>query len=246
LVFSSAGVTSGYHVFAGGLDWSRPVGLVVYADGSGEYGLEHPGSRYLLGGADGLVAVAKRQNMVLVTPRAPGGGCPDGDGVCWYQASSGITAVQKARWAEELVLQVLGDYPIDRARVAVGGYSSGAQLATRWWVPSGAAQRTMDAGVVVAISYGGVPDLPCRASAEFRAAVHLHWDVGAADPAYDGVGRYGVTAGHAWYTSRGFRTSLSVAPGVGHDRDGEFGAIMEAQIQRHLGPGASSRAPRHR
>lgn len=54
LTFTSAGVTSTYHLYAGGLDWTEPVGMMIYADGSGEYGLAHPGSDYLLGGDDGL------------------------------------------------------------------------------------------------------------------------------------------------------------------------------------------------
>ena len=71
------------HLYAAGLDWSRPVGLLVYADGSGEYGLENPRSSYLLGGDKGLAAVAKRANMVLLTPFSPNRSCSDGGGACW-------------------------------------------------------------------------------------------------------------------------------------------------------------------
>ena len=46
------GVTSRYHLYAAGLDWSRPVGLIIYADGSGEYGLKNARSSYLLAGTE--------------------------------------------------------------------------------------------------------------------------------------------------------------------------------------------------
>jgi hypothetical protein len=43
-----------------------------------------------------------------------------------------------------------------------------------------------------------------------------------------------VKAGYDHYTSAGFRTSLDVLPGVDHNRDGEFGAVMDAQIAKHV------------
>lgn len=234
LTFSSSGVKSTYHLYAAGLDWTKPVGMLIYADGSGEYGLANPGSDYLLAGSDGLVAVAKRLNMVLLTPRAPGDGCRDGEGVCWHAPSSGITPVQKASWAEELVAEVQADYPVDTSRVAVGGYSSGAQLVTQHWLPSGAAERTMDGGVLVSISYGGAPRRSAPTSTAFKNAVHMNWNTGSEDAAYTTSHRDGVKVGLNWYADRGFDTSLVLEPGVGHGRSGQFGTIIEAQILEHL------------
>ncbi|MGB3593309.1 MAG: hypothetical protein WBG89_12775 [Ornithinimicrobium sp.] len=234
LSFTSSGVTSTYHLYAEGLNWTEPVGMMIYTDGSGEYGLAHPRSNYLLGGKDGLVAVAKRHNMVLVTPRAPGGGCSDGEGVCWYGASSGISPAQKAEWAEDLVSDVQSDYPIDTSRIAVGGYSSGAQMMTQHWIPSGAAERTMQAGVVVSISYGGAPRRSVQTSEVFKRTVHLNWNTGSEDAAYTSGHRDGVKRGLSWYADQGFDTSLDVELGVGHGRSRAFGRIMEAQIVEHL------------
>jgi hypothetical protein len=78
---NTAGTTSVGHIYAAGLDWSKPVGLLLYTDGSGEFGLANTSSSYLLAGGNGLIAKAKKHNMILVTPRAPGGPCDDGDGV---------------------------------------------------------------------------------------------------------------------------------------------------------------------
>jgi hypothetical protein len=231
LSFTSNRYTSTYHLCAGGLDWSKAVGLLIYTDGSGEYGLKHLSDTYLMAGNHGMIAIAKKNNMVLLTPLSPNKSCADGDGSCWYMGDPlGYT-----RWAESLVNEVESQYPIDKRRVAFGGYSSGAQLATEWWVPSGAAQRTMDDGVIVAISYGGSPKMNETAyTPAFRSNVHMSWNVGSKDKSYKGDGKYSVKAGYDHYTAVGFQTSLEVIPGVNHDRDGQFGGVMDDQIARYF------------
>ena len=230
LSFTSLPYTSKYHLYAGGLDWTKPVGLLIYADGSGEYGLKNLKSTYLMAGSNGLIAVAKKHNMVLLTPFSPNTKCADGDGSCWYMGDP----PGYARWAEALVKQIESQYPIAKNRVAFGGYSSGAQLATEWWVPSGAAQRTMTGGVVVAISYGGTPKMKEVAyTPAFKSAVHMNWNVGSKDPSYTGDGKYSVKPGYDYYTKAGFKTSLDLVPGLKHDRDGTFGGVMDAQISKY-------------
>ncbi|MBM3210478.1 hypothetical protein FJZ39_04030 [Candidatus Saccharibacteria bacterium] len=229
--YSNGTYTSRYHLYAAGLDWSKPVGALIYADGSGEYGLKNPSSNYLLSGADGLIAVAKRNNMILLTPFAPNTACSDGDGSCWYLGDP----VGYTKWAESLVTNIYGKYPIDTNRVAFGGYSSGAQLATEYWTPSGAAQRTMTDGVVVAISYGGAPLMTQTSTgADFKSKVHFNWNTGDKDEAYTRTDKYGVQAGYNAYTNSGYATSLDLIPGLGHDRWGHFGPVMEAQIKKHI------------
>lgn len=238
LSFTSGGITSRYHLYAAGLDWSRPVGLLVYTDGSGEYGLKNPSSTYLLGGTNGLVAVAKRQNMVLLTPLAPGTGCPDGDGTCWYQTSSGYTSTQKAAWSKALVSYIYTQYAVDSSRVALGGYSSGAQWLTEFFAPAHGVDVMTD-GVGVAISYGGRPISSPTFTAAFKAAVPFVWDVGDRDSSYTTTSQYGVKAGEAWYRNNGFTTELNVVAGLGHARDGQFGAVMEREIIQHITGGGT-------
>lgn len=242
LTFTNAtGVTSRYHLYAAGLDWSRPVGLLVYADGSAEYGLEHPSSTYLLAGRHGMVAVARRANMVLLTPLAPGAGCPDGDGRCWYQTSSDITPGAKARWSFDLVRSIQRRYPIETDRVAFGGYSSGAQWTTEFFGPAWAS-RVMTDGVAVAISYGGAPIAAQRFSHAHRKKVPYVWDTGDRDPAWTTRARYGVRAGHAWYRDNGFAANVRVVRGLGHARR-DFGRVMERAIRRHVPTATSSPVP---
>jgi hypothetical protein len=231
--FSANGYTSTYLLYADGLDSTKPIGLLIYADGSGEYGLKHPTSSYLLAGDDGLISVARRHNMVLLTPLSPNKNCADGSGSCWYMGDPpGYT-----RWLESLVRKIQSQYAIDKRRIAFGGYSSGAQLATEWWIPSGAAQRTMTSGVIVAISYGGSPKMPEVAYApSFKSSVHMNWNVGSKDPSYIRDGKYSVKAGYDHYTRAGFKTSLDIVRGLSHDRDGTFGSVMDTQITKHVPP----------
>ena len=234
----STGLASTYHLFAADLDWTKNVGLLIYTDGSGEWGLDPSRTthEYLLGGTNGMIAVAKRQNMVLLTPKAPGDGCLDGDGVCWYAHSfNGVSPWQKLEWSNELIRHVLTRYDIDRRRIAIGGYSSGAQWTTAWWGPKYGSEVMVD-GVAVAISYGGPPRVQPKITAEYKAAVEHVWDVGTADeaytqPTYDDS----LPTGRAWYQAAGFAvTDLVLQDGKGHDRPstspGDFGAIMEREI----------------
>ena len=62
---------------------SKPVGLLVYADGTGEYGLENPNSSYAIAGSGGLASVARAHNMVLLTPFSPNRSCK-----CWEQGDA--------------------------------------------------------------------------------------------------------------------------------------------------------------
>lgn len=226
-----AGVTSRYHLYAAGLDWGKPVGFLIYTDGSGEWGLKHPGDDYLLGGEDGLVAVAKRHNMVLLTPFAPGKGCPDGEGVCWYEKSSGLTPTQKVAWSFDLVQKVKDQYPLSSSRVVFGGYSSGAQWTTQFFGPA-YGSRVMAAGAAVAISYGQPPKAKPTFTTSHKANVAYVWDVGSEDEAVEYA-----REGYDWYRSHGFaHTSFTVNEGMTHDRDGTFGGVIDRAIRSYVTP----------
>jgi hypothetical protein len=239
-----AGTASRGHIYAAGLDWNKPVGILVYGDGSGEYGLKNPSNTYLLAGTNGLVAVAKRNNLLLVTPQAPGGGCDDGDGVCWYDESGSTTIAQKIRWADDFIkTQVLTQYNIDTSRAVIAGYSSGAQFTSEYYGPQYAGSWMTD-GLLMPISFGGSPKVPANFSAEFKANVAAVWDVGANDPAYRSYPGFDAQSGYNWYRNNGFPvTELNVVANKGHARGGEFGALVEREIKQHVGAGGTVTPP---
>jgi hypothetical protein len=199
-----------------------------------------------MAGTNGMIAIAKKHNMILLTPFSPNKACADGDGSCWYMGDP----PGYAQWVEDLVKYIYTQYNIYKNRIAVGGYSSGAQFSMEWWIPSGAAQSTMDDGVIVAISYGGSPKMTeVSYNPAFKSNVHLNWNVGSSDEAYQNDGAYDAKSGYDYYTAAGFQTSLDLINGQGHDRDGQFGAVMDAQILEHVpvsvtaGTGGGGRTP---
>jgi predicted esterase len=239
---NSAGTTSEGHIFAAGLDWTKPVGLMIYADGSGEYGLENPNASYLLDadGTTGLVEAARRRNLILVTPEAPGGNCPNGGGECWYQASNGVSIAQKTRWAHDFAQMVRADYNESSERIILGGYSSGAQHTTEYLGPQYGEQLSAD--LMVAISYGGSPKVTPNYSAAFKANTPVVWDVGSNDSSYTTTSSYGVKAGYNWYRSNGFATTeLNVVAGLGHSRS-DFDLVMAREVDQHI-PSTSASPP---
>ncbi len=229
--FSSNGYRSTYHIFAAGLDWSRPVGLLVYTDGSGGLGLDEPNSDFLLDadGNRGLVAVARRHNLLLVTPEAPGPDCDDSDN-CWYDVAH---APGKARWSSDLVARVKSQYDIDLDRVVIAGYSSGAQWATRFFLPAHGQAHSVD--LAIAISYGGAPVGTPRFSPNYRASTVVSFDTGRADEDAYSTKPWGARGGYSWYTRAGFRTDATWPAREDHYRWGQFAGIVDREITQHLG-----------
>lgn len=249
LSFSSGGLTSTYHLFAQGVDTTKEVGFLLYLDGSGAYGLKNPNDPYLLdadasnASQSGLRDVARDNNMILLTATAPPPSDADGDN-CWYNTSTTPNAAAKARWLKALVDQVYAQYPIEKDRVAMGGYSSGAQGIMRWFAPMfGPAVQTD--GVNVGISFGGAPDASAGTptfTADYKSKVAFHWNVGTNDTtgAYS-TASYGALGGRNWYQANGFATTLDT-PAIGHSRS-DFDDVVRAQIAKHVRPAATVGTP---
>lgn len=157
-------------------------------------------------------------------PEAPAPGC-DGDDNCWYDS----TAEKKAAWAGDLARSIVKQYPIDKTRGVVAGYSSGAELTSRWFGPQQASSIMTD-GVMIPISYGGRSYVTPNWSAEFKRNVVVSWDVGSADTSALSAAR----GGESWYKSQGFTTELNVVQGEDHYRSGQFGAVVEREIKQHV------------
>lgn len=239
--FDNGTYESEYHVFASGIDPSEPVGLLIFADGSGGDGFKNPESAYQLDfeGDDGLVAVARSHNLILLTPIAPPPGC-DYDGNirrnrgdnanCWYNPED---AVGKAQWSSDLVHFVKSEFgEIDPDRIVVGGFSSGAQWATQFWAPAHGEEHSVD--LTVAIGYGGAPMVPPQFSEAYKSETAFSWDTGTADNAFR-TDEYGSIGGYNWYTEHGFTTYATWPEDVEHSRPGEYHLIMDREINRFLG-----------
>ncbi len=239
--FSYGGMTSPYHLYAD-VDRSKEVGLLLYLDGSGGYGIDNPNQAYLIDadGTAGMRQVAKDNNMVLLVPEAPAPGDGDGDN-CWYNESTSPNATAKSDWLRALVDKVQAEQGVVKSRVATGGYSSGAQGLSRWFLPRHGTDIQTD-GVNVLISFGGAPAASAgtpQFTQAYKDAVRFHWDIGTQDTtgAYSNTAQWGGRTGANWYKTNGFAVTENY-PNIGHNRS-DFAAIMRTQIAAHVRPAAA-------
>lgn len=214
---NAAGTTSQYRVYTPTPRAEAP-GMIFYGDGSGAYGWQNPNQSYLVGGSNGLAAVAEAQNMILVLPLAPGGLSNS-----WYTGD----IAGKAQWASDLMTHIKSQYPVNQDRIVVGGYSSGAQMTTylsKHW-------EAQSVDLAVPIAYGSAPygDLRTSFSPAYAASTDIVFNTGTADP-----GAYGAAqSGAAYFASQGFNVDPTYPAGVTHDRGGEFGGIVNDAITKY-------------
>jgi hypothetical protein len=207
-----------YLLYAGGVDPTRPVGLVVYADGTGEYGVDNPDSSYALGGSSGLIAVGRSRNMITLAVESPNQSCE-----CWHTGdTSGY-----ADFLAALIETQLGNYPI--SDVWLAGFSSGAQEITRFLAPRHPELMRLGGGWVV-FGGGGPPAGGTSLTAAQMAGVRGHWYTGTADTAVPLTASWGAQAGESWYANRGVITSHEWPAGVGHGLDGRLGRTVAQLI----------------
>ena len=205
--FEHDGVTSSYHVFAEGVDWSRPVGVVFRFHGDGAYEFHNPQHKVSC-----LAEVARSHNMVLVAPRTP-----DRQGEpTWWEDLDG-----NAEWFTALAEQrIFPAYDLDRSRTWLHGYSGGAEFISYELL----ADRVdlLQGGGAVLSGGGGAPSTgssqPTRQQLE---QLLLHWDVGRDDDGTDPLAPFdalaAAAAGHARYEAAGYqRTSVRYREGVDH------------------------------
>ena len=194
-------------IYTAGVDFSRPVGVVVRLHGDGAYEFHHP--EYLL---DGLAQTAARHNMILVAPLTP----DVADGSTWWRDSAA-----NAQWlAGTLESQVLGAYDVDRSDVWWMGYSGGAELLSRELIPR---HPGLVSGGAVMLGGGGAPHgvAPAEWEAARQQVGPLTWLTGAEDDGSDPASGFfdaltASRAGAALYREKGFTVQEHHPEGVGH------------------------------
>ncbi len=209
------GQSGQYLLYAGGIDRARPVGLVVYVDGTGEYGVNNPNSSYALGGSSGLVASARSRNMITLAVESPNQSCE-----CWH---TGDTSAY-ADFLAELIESQLAAFPVDE--VWLTGFSSGAQEITRFLVPRHPELLRLGGGWVVFGGGGPPADGGAAVTSARMAGVRGHWFTGTADTAVPLTASWGAQAGERWYAARGVIASAEYPQGVGHALDGRLGRTV--------------------
>lgn len=159
---------STYRVFSHGVDWDKPVGVVVRLHGDGAY--EYLYSHRL---SSCLAAVAASHNMILVQPLTPS------EDRTWWTELDTTTDWLEAFYEEEISTME----GVDPDHVWWMGYSGGAELITYGLLPS--AGQTVTGGAIM-VGGGGAPARGGHTVPEDRVAdLPLHWATGQQDTGED-------------------------------------------------------------
>ncbi|WP_424347132.1 hypothetical protein [Kocuria sp. CH-021] len=220
LEFEHEGITSSYHVFAEGLDWDRPVGVVYHFHGDGAFEYESP--EYT---SSCLAEVAREHNMLLVVPRTPD---RSGDTTWWEERD------HNGQWFRALVEErIEPEYDIDRSRTWLTGYSGGAQFISQELLADHV--DLVPGGGAIMMGGGQAPDWPsAEPTREQLEELRLRWDVGTEDDGTDPQARFDALSaawdGHHWYEDQGFEhVRIRTREGVDH-----FGLPYARILERML------------
>ena len=220
----NTGQAGKYHLWASGLDTSRPIGLMLQFHGDGAFEFDNPNSSYSLGGAKGLREQARRHNMILVALRSPDGGNP-----VWWRGGAA-----KADYVKDLVERVVyARHDVAKDRSWLVGYSGGAEFITRYLLPKHSS--LFDGGGAVLFGGGGKPVVRAASfDSAFTAGFAMHWYTGARDDGtcaesdYDALGD--ANEGARFYRGKGFPATLEKPAGLCHDLSGRFGPVTGKRL----------------
>lgn len=220
---------SRFHMYADGIDWSKPVGAVYYFDGDywnlNQSKIGNPQHPDLLA----MAKVANERNMVFVAIESPDKDA-SGDGITWWENMDA-----NGDYARALMSQFNATRGIDTSNVWTVGYSGGAELQA--FELGADRQDTWRTGGGDVLFGGGGSNGMQTAPSETARAIPMTWVVGQNDG--EGVtwpatwSAYGAAhQGQKMYANAGFtNTKVKVIPGVDHyqyDFAGELAAAMDA------------------
>lgn len=230
------GLTSKYHVYAEGV--AEPAGLLIWTHGDGAYEFTHPRDPYVMGGPQGVQALANAQGYIVVSALSP-----DTDGtVTWWEEGE-----DNADYMADLIMQLKSEYDIDSSDIVMAGFSGGAQFTTQYFLPEHS--DLLDGGGSIVFGGGGAPETSQQKpwNEELKDGFFMHWATGELDTAENSDENYDALEyakeGEAYYSEEGFDTSHDWIPGKGHELDGLFGDLVAAKLWEHNPRGVSGPVP---
>ncbi|WP_143336620.1 hypothetical protein [Corynebacterium pacaense] len=189
--FDSGSVRGRYHLFTRGVDFTRPVGMMVrlHGDGGDEY--RNPDGEMAC-----MAAVAAAHNMITLVPRTP-----DRSTMTWWRDLTPNT-----EWVTKLAARVAADNGVAEDSTWWVGYSGGAEMISYGLIPK--RPEALSVGAVMFGGGGAPKDVELTVPDRIRTTARLHWITGELD---DGTGTEdGFNAiraareGSQWYRERGF------------------------------------------
>lgn len=199
------GLRGRFHLFTEGIDWERPVGLLVrlHGDGAEEYTVPE-------GLLTCLAAEAASHNLVLLTPLTPDG---SNERTWWMELD------QNRAWLTSLVRTQVEQLGVDPQRIWWMGYSGGAEMLSYGILPE---DPELVTGGAVLLGGGGDPGwTTTTAPASVREGACLQWIVGEEDDGSRPGQEFDALAasrdGASRYRRLGFaQVGLEVVPGEDH------------------------------
>ncbi|MDY3049969.1 MAG: hypothetical protein SOR40_09425 [Rothia sp. (in: high G+C Gram-positive bacteria)] len=225
--YTTLGTTSQYHVYAEGIDWSKPVGVVFYLDGdywnTNQSKVHSPANSQLLG----MAQVANERNMVFVPVISPDHDAT-GNGITWWQDWN-----YNGDWFRSFATDFMSKHGIDRNQVWTVGHSGGAEI-TGFELLADQQDSWRSGGGSIMVGGGNTNGLQAAAS-ETAKNFSLHWYIGSEDgkgvtwpvawSAYEAASR-----GYSIYKAAGFKNvTLTELPGINH-HNYDFPSILDQAL----------------
>lgn len=212
------GLKASYRLYPSG---TSNAGLLVYFDGDGQWGFDHPTDPYALGGSHGIVAQGQARGFDVLTVRTP-----SADKTWWTKCGP------NADYMNALLNKAGLKY--DHNKVWLTGYSGGAQFITQCYLPRYG--NTLGDGGTVVFGGGGTPEIPAVPfSSELKKNFSMNWITGTDDVPENSDEGYGgldeAQRGSAYYAKQGFETHTTYPKGIDHDElGGTFGTYIAQAI----------------
>ena len=230
---SPAGTTSQYHVYAEGVDFSKPVGVVFYFDG--DYWRNDQSKVYDPSGELAqMAASAAAQNMLFVPVISPDGNRYDA-GVSWWEDME-----RNGEFFRSFASSFIAANGVDSSNVWTMGYSGGAEFIT--YELNTKPQTWRNGGGSIMVAGGGLDEGTPSAALKSQP---MFWYANS----NDGTGetypqtwsaRGAVEGGYNAYRNAGYtNASATVLNGSGHF-DYNFSEILSSSLTK----GKATAAPK--
>lgn len=222
---SPAGTTSQYHVYADGVDFSKPVGVVFYFDG--DYWRNDQSKVYDPSGELAqMAASAAAQNMLFVPVISPDTNRYDG-GVTWWEDME-----RNGEFFRSFASAFIAANGVDSSNVWTMGYSGGAEFIT--YELNTKPQTWRNGGGSIMVAGGGLDEGTPSAALKSQP---MYWYANANDGAGETYpqtwsARGAVEGGYDAYLSAGYtNASVTVLNGSGHF-DYNFSQILSDSLAK--------------
>ena len=207
------GLSSQYHVYANGIDWSQPVGVVFYVDGdyweAKDSKVHSPNNGMLTA----MGRIANARNMVFVPVISPDKNA-SGDGITWWENQDA-----NGDYFRSFAQKFIADSGIDPSRVWTMGYSGGAEFIT-YELNADRQGSWRTGGGSIMVAGGSNTGMQTQAPQHIKSQP-MYWWVGEKDtsgstnpPTWSA--RTAVETGYNRYTQEGFNTRLRYIPNLSH------------------------------